>query len=252
LDQWGLKINEQFLLDREQEVLNIGSARMGPFDMSMPVKLPLHIRIGASGMNAGVSITSRLESMLYLWGSAITVDDKKLDELGLTKTILLSASRDSWTIPAEKEPFTPRTLTATPAVKYGPFPVAVMIEGTFPGPSKPSRRLPDETPSKGKLILVGAATPFQESVIRAGGHLNFFINSIDALCLGEDLIKIRAKRPVDRSISAISTPAKVWWRFFASLLAPILIALFGGLKIFSRTRAKRNYMEMLQSAPSTL
>jgi hypothetical protein len=125
-----------------------------------------------------------------------------------------------------------------------------MIEGIFPDSGDARHQVEPENNQKGKLILIGAATPFQESVIRAGGHLNFFINSVDALCLGEDLIKIRAKRPVDRSMGVISTPAKVWWRFFASLLAPILIALFGGIKIFSRTRTKRNYMELLQASQS--
>jgi len=251
LNPWGLGVNDDFLLDQKQEVLNIaGGVRLGPFSFSVPVKLPFHMRIDSKEMNPDVSITSRLEPILYLWGSALTVDEEKIGALGLKAIPLLSSGRKSWTIPAQTEPFFPEILTATPPKSKGPFPAAVLIEGHFPGtgagiPETVSRDTGASLPS-GKLILIGGALPFQETFFREGGHLNFFLNSIDALSLGEDLIRIRAKRPVDRAIRSVSTPEKVVWRFLTILLAPVLIALGGGFRIFSRARAKRVYLEQLR------
>lgn len=247
LAPWGLGINDNFLLDKRQEVLNIsGAMRLGPFDISMPVKLPFHIRVDAKGMNPDVSISSRLEPLLYLWGSALTVNENKLKALGLKHTVLLSSSPESWTVPAQTEPFTLKSLQPISPADRGPYPLAVLVEGQFPSAPEKEGETSESARAPGKLILIGAAVPFQESFIKAGGHLNFFLNSLDALSLSEDLIRIRAKRPVDRSIGSVSTAAKMWWRFLTILLVPLLIAFSGGLRIFARAKAKRDYLQFIQ------
>lgn len=253
LARWGIGVSDDFLLDSRQEVLNIaGGMRIGPFAFSVPVKLPFHMRIDSKEMNPDVSITARLEPILYLWGSALTIDRQKIESLGLNLTTLLLSGPKSWTIPAQNEPFSPDILSSAAPKEKGPFPVAVLLEGNFPGePGQPGTSDPqtEEPPQRpGKLILIGGVLPFQETFFREGGHLNFFLNSVDALSLGEDLIRIRAKKPVDRAIRSVSTPEKLAWRFFTVLLIPILTALGGAFRILSRARTKKIYLERLRSA----
>ncbi len=249
LQAWGLGVDERALLDANQEMISVtGRMRMGPFEMSVPVKLPIHIRVDQDGMNQGLSITSRLSTLLYLWGSALRVDEKQLASLGLTARVLLRSSAGSWVSSLSDGRLTQRALQPTAAEARGPFPLAVLVEGQFPNAfeqTKPDVKL---SPAPGKLLLMGAYTPFQEQLLEKGGHLNLFLNGVDALTLSEDLIMIRAKEPFDRSITRLSTAAKGWWRLVISLAVPILVACVGWMRILMRRRVKVQYLRLVQVA----
>jgi ABC-type uncharacterized transport system involved in gliding motility auxiliary subunit/ABC-type transport system involved in multi-copper enzyme maturation permease subunit len=248
LRSWGLSIDERVLLDASQEAVTVGGGmRLGPFAFNLPLKLPVHIRVNPEGMSQEMSITSRLSPILYLWGSALSLDQGTLESRRLKARVLLRSSGGSWLIPAE------RIQTMSPALRpqagdaIGPFPLAVLIEGEFPDPMEGSRGA-TLTPKPGKLLAVGAVTPFQEQLISQGGHARLLLNAVDALTLGEELIEIRAKQPVDRSIGPVSSGVKAWWRFFSSLLVPLCIAGLGWMRMAWRRRAQQQYVQVVEAA----
>lgn len=272
LSSWGLEVDEQILVDQLHDVVNLsGAARLGPFELSVPVKIPIQILVPPSGMNPEISITSRLSTIFYLWGTALKLDDQKIKSQNLTVTPLLSSSRESWTVPFRTGYLTPEDLQPRSESKHGPFPLAVMAQGefadAFEGRSIPPWPQPEtvgtEAPAPldrsavasgltghapGKLILVGAATFLQKHLARSGGHLNFFLNAVDALSLGEELVTIRSKQPIDRSLGRVSSAAKVGWRFFVTLLVPLAIAAIGTFRVFLRRQSKQNYLKVLAVA----
>jgi ABC-type uncharacterized transport system involved in gliding motility auxiliary subunit len=246
LGSWGLSLDERLLLDASQDAISVGGGmRLGPFAVNVPLKLPIHIRVNPESMNQELSITSRLSPMLYLWGSALTVDQRALKTHNLTAQVLMRSSDESWLIPASRlDTISP---TARPGREdpRGPFPLAVLVEGEFPdahGPGQPAPAAP------GKLLVIGAVTPFQEQLIETGGHLHFLLNAVDTLSLGEDLIQIRAKQPVDRSIGHVSAATKAWWRFFVSFLMPLVIVGVGWMRLLLRRRATRQYLQLIQAS----
>ena len=274
LSSWGLEVDEQILVDEQHDVINLsGAARLGPFEMSIPVKVPIQILITEAGMNHDVSITSRLSSIFYLWGTALKVSEDKIKNQGLRLEKLLHSSPESWTVSFKSGALSPEDLIRQPESRKGPFPLSVMVQGQFadayggkPVPEWPKLEKPEAaakegeaetktskppespapvTPAPGKLILVGAATPFQKNLVKGGGNLNFFLNAVDALTLGDELVTIRSKQPIDRSIGRISSPAKVVWRFFVTLLVPIAMAAVGGFRVFWRRQSKQNYLKSL-------
>ncbi|OGW72711.1 MAG: hypothetical protein A2Y02_00550 [Omnitrophica bacterium GWA2_52_12] len=266
LENWGLSLNPDILLDQQHDVISMsGAAQSGIFNIPIPVKLPIQIVIPPAGMNTEVSMTSHLSSLFYLWGSALTVDKNKLQAEGLKLTTLLESSRNSWTIPFKPGPMSAEELLESEPGSKGPYPLAVMAEGTFkdafagkPAPAWVSKqpdsaeKEPEEQPeavmsAPGKLILTGAVTMFQKQLAQGGGHLNFFLNAVDALTLGDQLVKIRSKRVTDRAIGRISTGAKLAWRLFVTLLIPVLIALAGTLNLMMRGRAKQAYLKVSQA-----
>ncbi len=269
LANFGLEVDEEILVDQQHDVINLsGAARIGPFEVAVPVKVPIQIAIAASGMNPDVSITSRLSALFYLWGTAIKINPEKTKSLNLKITNLLHSTKDSWAVPFRAGHLTPDNLKPQPESRRGPFPLAVMVEGQFPdayeGKPVPSWPAPETAeaeaksvesapassvvPKPGKLILVGAASFFQKHLVRSGGHLNLFLNSVDALTLGEELVTIRSKQPIDRSIGRVSAAAKVGWRFFVTLLIPFLIAAAGFFRMFLRSQSKQNYLKVLAVA----
>ncbi len=269
ISNWGFTVDDQILVDQQSDVVNIsGAARLGPFELSVPVKVPIQILVTQAGMNPEVSITSRLSTMFYLWGTAIKITEEKVRSQNLKMTSLLYSSRASWTVPFSGTTLTPESLSPqATSDKKAPFLLAVMAEGQFkdvyaekPVPAWPALDgAPDAksvetappaeaTPAPGKLILMGAATPFQKNLLKSGGHLSFFLNSIDAITLGDELIHIRSKQAIDRSIGRVSTAAKVAWRFLVTLLVPILFAGIGALRMFLRRQSKQSYLKALALA----
>ncbi len=264
LKAWGFEVDENILVDQQNDVINLsGAAKVGPFDISVPVQVPIQILVTETGMNPETSITSRLAPLFYLWGTALTMDDAKIKAQGLNVQKLLTSSNDSWKVPFPDGALTPPQLNYKSGETKGPFPLAVLAQGQFadayegktmpewpPRPEgdktviKRERDLPTE-PAPGRLILIGASTPFQKQLIRGGGHLNFLINSIDVLTLGEALVTIRSKQPVDRTVRRISAPAKVAWRFFVMFLIPGLLAAGGTARMLWRRQAKQAYLKEL-------
>ena len=266
LGAWGFQVDTEVLGDEQSEAINLqGGGRAALLGLSIPVKLPVQILLSDAEMNTKVSITSRLSAFFYLWGSALKIDQAKVQSQNLKVQTLLSSSKRSWTVPLKREGMTPESLIRTAQSPKGPFPLAVLAQGQFADASKglkvpePASAVAGETAATpkvekepapltlrpGKLLLIGATTPFQKQLMKGGGHLNFFLNAIDILTLGDDLIGVRSKGPVSRALPKISAPAKVAWRFFVMLLIPVLVAVFGFARASLRRRGKQTYLKNL-------
>lgn len=164
----------------------------------------------------------------------------------------------------------PQELARGPKSPSGPFPLAVLAEGQFSdayqdkkrpawveempadvATAQPVAKAPDKVKSEpvqlrpGKLLLIGAATPFQKQLIQSGGHLNFFLNAMDVLTLGDALIGIRSKGQVSRVLPKVSVPAKLAWRLFVIFFVPALVAMMGLGRAFMRRQKKQRYLKSL-------
>ena len=78
--------------------------------------------------------------------------------------------------------------------------------------------------------------------------MDFFMNSIDALTLGDQLVTIRSKKAIDRNIGRVPAGAKVGWRVFVTIFVPLLIAIIGGVRVFLRKQAKQKYLKNLATS----
>jgi ABC-type uncharacterized transport system involved in gliding motility auxiliary subunit len=74
--------------------------------------------------------------------------------------------------------------------------------------------------------VVGNAQMLHRNFL-SGGNLDFFLNSVDALTLGDDIINVRSKKQVNRTISKPSNSARQFWKFVNLGLVNILIAALG-------------------------
>jgi ABC-type uncharacterized transport system involved in gliding motility auxiliary subunit len=268
---WGFQVDTSVLADEQSETITLsGGGRAALLGMSIPVKLPVQILLTDSEMNTRTSITARLSAFFYLWGSALKLDDAKLKEQKLKTETLLHSSHRSWTVPFKSGSMMPQARARNDKSASGPFPLAVLAEGQFadafkgktappwtseapadgalPNPAEEVKKekTPEPLlPKPGKLLLIGAATPFQKQLMQNGGHLNFFLNAMDVLTLGDALIGIRSKGQVSRVLPKVSAPAKVAWRLFVMFLVPVLIALLGFGRAYMRRRTKQLYLKSL-------
>ena len=271
LNHYGVTLSEDLLMDEQHEVLSIvGGMRMGPFPMSTPVKAPMHVRVNQESMNQDVSITGRLSSLFYLWGSPLEIDKEKLVKLNLKETRLFSSSERSWTVPYRQGPLRKDDIQREGSNYKGNIPLAVLLEGQFPHsfkgkevpPWPQEEDIPDSSsppveskddqqrPLKtnpGKLLIIGCSTMFEEEFIQAGGAINLFVNSVDALTLGGQLINIRTHQSINRSIKVLNKIEKLWYRFLTILLVPVIVVAFGSIRAILRRKEKELYLKLLPS-----
>lgn len=260
IKEWGAGISEKILMDLNSQVLNISGLGFGPFAGSTPVKLPVQIEVTRQGINEDVSITSAVSSIFYAWGSALDVDNAKIDEANIERHILLESSPDSWESSfAADNILGPGDITPPPARDRSRKPLAVLLRGqfkdTFSGKAVPAWPVVSEEgadtsiepqeaeevvlkPNPGQLLVIGDSSLFEEDFFSIQGHRSFFLNAVDALALGEDLIKVRSKMPLDRSIGRVSAAKKIMWRFLTMFFIPIIAAVIGTSHLVLRRRLK--------------
>lgn len=260
IEKWGVKINEDVLLDESSEVISVMTGhRIGPFALQMPVELPNQIIVDESMMNRTTSLTNRIPTVFYLWGSALDIDEAVLEEQGLKKTVLFSSSARSWKMANKGNVnLTPQNTKYPAEGSKGEFPLAVLLEGRFAdafggkeAPPWEEGEAAGETSlgeaGTGKLLIVGCSKAFSEELIKNAGNINFFANVVDGFALGEDLIKIRAKRVLSRDIRPLSNAEKVWYRFFTVGLIPLVLLGATVTRMFLRRKEKEFYLQAVAS-----
>ncbi len=263
LAEYGLEVDPDILMDASHQALTI--RRSGnPLEMffggGITLNLPIHISVKSDSMNPNLSITSRLSDLFYLWGSALKLDNDKLAENKLEVSELLATSDSAWTIPSGSEL---KSSDFEEPADTRRMPLAVFVQGQFPDvyagrerpewadkPPQPGMPPPrnDEPegpgepvePAPGKLVLVGCSEMFSKNFVGAPGHLDLFMNSIEALTFGDELIHIRSKKRSLRTFAKPSDFARTFWKIVTlfSMSAVVVAGGIAGWVLIGRRRAR--------------
>ncbi|KJR43084.1 gliding motility protein GldG [Candidatus Magnetoovum chiemensis] len=263
LDFYGIKLSADILMDESHQPLSISSpdnplsALIGG---DITLNLPIQIALNQESMNPDISITSRLSNLFYLWGGALEINNDAIKKNELKETTLMTTSKNAWTIKAAEmlaeSSFNP------PADGYKKYPVSVMLTGQFPnffqdkvrpqwtfdpqqGEDQPTEENSDKPftdykKAPSKLIVIGGSQMFRKELLKQS-NLDFFMNSIDALSLGEDLINIRAKKIINRTVPSPSNAVKTMWKFINYFLINAIVAFIGVSVIVKKKRSREAY-----------
>jgi ABC-type uncharacterized transport system involved in gliding motility auxiliary subunit len=265
LKEYGVEVSEELLMDVNHVPLTIqGGGNTLRALLGQPFDSPMHILINNTSMDQTTSITSRLSSIFYLWGSPLKLDEDKLKQLGLTVHALMSTTDEAWSAPNADKP-TAATFEQ-PATGTKRFPLMAMVAGQFPDAfkDKPRPEWPEEpqmpnqppkppkpprpedaeagpvTAAPGKLILLGCSEMFRKNFLQAG-NLDLVMNAVDGVTLGDDLVNVRSRKPIDRVIDKPKNSVRAFWKFVNYALAPSIIAAAGIVSAVMRTRARNEY-----------
>ncbi len=264
LEAYGLKVSEDILMDVNKVPLTVnggGNSIDALMGMGQQVNLPMQILVNNTTMDQDTSITSRLSEIFYLWGTAIALDKEKLAQNKIDVKTLISSTEDAWVWPKGQQ------LTSEafeePTERDGPLPLMVMASGQFPdafaGKERPAWPVaepqpgqfpppppPDDapagevTPAPGKLVLLGCSEMFRKNFLQSG-NLDLFMNSVDAITLGDDLVDVRGKKPMDRLINMPRPGERSFWKVVNYGLATVIIAGVGIAVAVIRRRSRDAY-----------
>jgi len=265
LKGYGVGISDDILMDINHvplTVQNSANALQAMLGGGQTVNLPTHILVNSSSMAQDNSITSRLASVFYLWGSPLTIDQDTLKKYGLEAKTLMSTTSRAWTVPPSKQ--MTNSSFEPPDSGGQQYPLMVMVSGQFPDtfkdkprpawlqeqqqmpgqPPKPPKPEEGEAkpimPAPGKLILFGCSEIFRKNFLQAG-NLDLFLNSVDAVSLGDEIVNVRSRKPIDRMIEMPSTTKRNIWKFVNYTLATTIIAVVGVAQAAIRRRARNAF-----------
>jgi ABC-type uncharacterized transport system involved in gliding motility auxiliary subunit len=267
LEQYGLKVGEDILMDVNHVPMTVQTSDnplSGMLGMGQRVNLPIQMLVNNNTMDQATSITSRLSSIFYLWGTSLELDRDKLTQLGLEARELMWTTENAWTWPKEQQltseafeqPANPDGRLPLMVMTSGQFPdafdgkerpawpVAEPQPGQFPPPPPPAEEgpAPEITPAPGKLVLIGCSEMFRRDFLQASpANLDLFMNSVDAITLGDDLVNVRGKKPVDRIIEAPGADVRQFWKAVNYGLSSVLIAVVGIAVAVARRRSRDAY-----------
>ena len=260
LEHYGVKLNDNLVLDVSMDQLTYSQGFMTvttSYAYFIKVLKQYQYRTGetSDGLSKDSIITNQLESLTFPWAGSLELipnADAPVEAIALAKT-----SRGGWTAQSPYNISPTNRQFQPPASVQQAHTVAISLSGVFKSfyagkaipPAESSE--PDEVvtakPAEEErttktdsettqIVVVGNSQFLQQG--RPDGQL-FFLNTVDWLTLGEELINIRSHGVTNRPLKEVSESEKFFLKFISIAGVPILVVAFGLVRFFLRRRAKR-------------
>ncbi len=249
LQHYGITVEENLVLDAS----NAYAAFRSGF-MTFRIPYPFWVKVVSEGFAADNPAVSMLESLVLPWVSSLTVAAEKKPDIAITE--LAKSTESSWLqkgfylLDPQQQFIKPGTqmqsylLAAAAAGKFKsffadkPVPAAEKrADGAEAPPQKDTIRESPET----RIVVVGNSRFITNDVIgQFDDNQVFFLNLIDWLTLGEQLIGIRSRGATDRPLRETTEYQKTLVKSLNMFGVPLLLALFGIVRFYVRRRKKKS------------
>ncbi len=251
LEHYGAKLGNNLLIDRKFH----DNARFQQGFMTVFQPYPYFVQIRKPNFSAEHAVTNQLETLTLPWTSSLEIITKE----GITATTLAKTSEFGQTLQGYYNlmPNFPIPDTETQA-----YPVAIGLEGTFksfyadkeiPPAASDNAMSAEDGESATSVQTDQARTTITESAqtqivvvgnaqfltqMRPDG-VNFFLNTVDWLTLGDALIGIRSQTITNRPLRDASEIEKNLIKYLCIAGIPLIVIIFGLLRYLLKSRAKR-------------
>ncbi len=215
--------------------------------MQFSVDYPWWVRVPGAALDREHPVSSRLESIVLPWASSL--DPASPASGDVKTTILARSSREAYAV-SENYDFSPQPRrevdpARTPAADR---PLVVLLAGRFPSfwrdkvpPTAPAGSPAAKFRAQSvatSMLVVGTSRLAQPDFLRQfPENGTFLLNAVDWMTLGPELIGIRSRTADERLLPAVSDRAKSFIKVVNIIGVPLLIALFGMLRLNSRRRS---------------
>jgi len=245
LAPYGVRLAQGILMDEHTIAIRVATNPLAAVTGNvLSLRLPTHMVLTRDHM-AQHPLTDRLDTLIYLWGSAL--EEGETNPTGLTRTPLVWTSPRAWLSPVRPE-LSPEAITP-PQEGRRSFPAVIRITGNFPAPegpvpqwdnnATPEAPLEPISPAPGELLVMGSASSFSEGLLTSNAEL--LLSAVDAMVYGEELLSIRPKSVPSRALPPLSPQTAVLWKILLHGLPPFLVLTAATIRMLHR-RARRRTM----------
>ena len=260
LEHYGVKLNDNLVLDVSMGQITYSQGFMTVstgYAYFIKVLKEYRYRTGetSEGLSKDSIITNQLESLTLHWASSLELlsqEDASVEAIALAKT-----SRGGWTAQSPYNISPTNRQFQPPASMQQAHTVAVSLSGAFKSfyagkaippveysesdetvtakPAEEERTTKTDSETT-QIVVVGNSQFLQQG--QRDAQL-FFLNTVDWLTLGEELINIRSHGATNRPLKEVSESEKFFLKFISIAGVPLLVIAFGLVRFFLRRRAKR-------------
>ncbi len=233
---YGVKISQNLVLDISNELAPFSSGVM-----RFIVPYPFWVKV--RNFDKENPIVSKLNSLVLPWTSSLEVKNDSSSDYSVK--ILARSTKQSW----EQSKFfmlSPDFIKVPDKDKLSQFDLIALVRGRVPstfGTTPPEGfdstkhvSLSDST----ILLIVGNSrflqNPFAGSFKE---NLVFFMNALDYLSFGNELIDVRTKVLTERPIAELSDTARTLIRLINIVLMPLVVVIFGLVRYSIRRKRRR-------------
>ncbi|HAJ78667.1 MAG TPA: hypothetical protein DCO75_02755 [Fibrobacteres bacterium] len=266
LEHYGARVEHDLVLDASCGQVQIPQ-QVGPFQMNVPVNYPYFVKMLPEGLNKNIPAVSSLSEMVLPWTSTITLLTPNRDSLALKKSgtsgtvgvPLIQSSKKSWVVSGNFD-LNPQQKWMAPKEGFKQSILMAYLSGNFtsyfagksiPPVNEADTAKKDSTANSsdmsqivqsasGRNLIIAADASFLTSQFSGvPGNVAWIQNAVDWLSSDDNLIGIRTRTMVDRSIrkdelkEGGATASIV--RYTNILFMPALVVI-AGLLIFFRRR----------------
>lgn len=252
LSAYGIRVNQDLVLDRSMANFSYSPQRFVRF--SLPY--PLFPRITKKFFNQENPVVSELELMVLPWASSLEILTQDNPDLKLTE--LFKTTDHAWVQSASgglRFELNPQRQLPPPPGSQRSYCLAAAVTGRLKS-SYADKPIPPEVKNVSRnwetikesphtqIIVVGNSSFISNNfagnnfIRQFSFNVTFFLNAIDWLTLGEDLIGIRSRVVIDRPLKELSEPGKRLVRYLGIGGMPLLVIGFGLLRFMLRRRKK--------------
>ena len=252
LEHYGVKLGNNLLLDTRFH----DTARFQQGFMTVIQPYPYFVKIVKPNFSKEHSITNQLEVLTLPWTSSLEIVSKE----GITATSLAKTGESGQSVQGY---YNLMPNAPIPSAESQAYTVAVALEGKFKSfyadkeippvptaadeanasddqaltPAQDADARTTKTESEQTQIVVVGTAQFLTQ-LRPDG-VNFFLNTVDWLTLGDALIGIRSHTITDRPLREVSEIEKNFIKYLCIVGVPLIVIVFGLLRYFLKRRAKR-------------
>jgi ABC-2 type transport system permease protein len=255
LQRYGLSVPAEMVVNETSFPVTYG---MGFLGQGITVDFRWIFRLDAANFDRSTSLTNGVggDFMLIEASSPVKVDEAKAAELKLDVKRVLATGRDAWTreVPEFQVPEDINEVKES----AGPVTMAALVRGQFPAPEETPPAWPPEPGQEdapppepqapveakpGSLFVLGTARPFHdEALVDQSGQISWagqlLKNAVDALSLGDVLLRLTLREPTPRPIKDVDRATVVLYQFVIVGLAPAIYLVIGVLRLVARRRAQ--------------
>ncbi|MCX6744292.1 MAG: GldG family protein [Candidatus Parcubacteria bacterium] len=238
LANYGIQVNTNLVGDTSNETVGFTSGYMQFF-----LPYPFWPKLIKDNFDKSSQIMNRLQTISLPWSSSLTPMEKS----GLKITSLATTTYAGSTI---STPF-----NLDPNQQYNPtdrkkVPMIILAEGKFTSAyaGKEAPKLESEKTATDQKtidladndnqIIAVANSNFidDQNLQRFPDNAVFFLNAVDYLTMGPELISIRAKALTDRPIKTLDDEAKMIVKAINIILIPLLVIIIGIVRFYRRKK----------------
>jgi len=246
LAHYGVHVLPQLVLD---PVNVTASFQNGMFEVMLPY--PFWVRVVRDASEPGHPVSSSIESMVMPWVSPVAVADNATAAMAVDA--LAHSSKDSW-VQQDYFDLSPDQDFGARMTRPGRRTLAVALSGSFtscyagrpvPPPPDGAKSTQEKTgiierSPETRIIVVGGSRFITEQFPEEfEGNGTFFLNAVDWLTTGDELIGIRSREAGERPLKIVSEQEKLFVRAANLLAVPLLVIAFGLIRYTLRKRRRR-------------